>query len=215
MQLAFHLSLLLGVVTVALALIMWKPGPFPRPIRIVVGAMVPFFLMGTLCLLLLSGTGIPTREWAVPAGAVLAVGVGCRSVASSKRRSWGFLAVSLGLCVNFTSLVHGEFTANPGFSRRTARAKQSATIASASAALKKSHAAGDRLPEGPLSAILHEPFYDKIEGTTVEHEWHTPLTGLYRVRKASGSLWCPGGEVMTSGGRLEWRPIVQGKECRP
>jgi hypothetical protein len=212
MPLAIHMTLLALVVVVAVALVAWRPGRLPRPTPDVVVAVAPLLVVGVICQLLLSAAGKPSLEWAVPALAVLAVGLGCRSEGAFRAARWGFLAASLVLCDNFMTLVQlGGYTADPGTSRTIARALQRTEISRASDALMQAHAAGGELPAGPLSALLHRPGYDQVEGRTIERLWHTPLTGLYRVRRTRGSLWYPGGDVMTASRRIEWRPATQGK----
>jgi hypothetical protein len=56
MQLTIHVSLLLGFVAVAAALVAWRPGCFPRPTPSIVVAVVPFLLIGAISLLLLEET---------------------------------------------------------------------------------------------------------------------------------------------------------------
>jgi hypothetical protein len=203
-----HVSLLVAVILTAIGLVAWRPGLFPRPLVRVLIPITPLLLIGIMCALMLSAYGAPLREWAVPALSILALGLFCRSERSFRYGTHAFLIAAIVLCWNFTRIMAPPFpyTADTVHAGGLTRAREQAEIAGAQKALRTISVVAPSFPEGPVSAILNEPKYDAVRHVTIQPEWHTPLTGLYRVRRAQGSLWYPGGDVLTASRRIEWRP---------
>lgn len=208
MSLFVHLALLAAVVVATLVLVAWDRGRSQRPIGKLLLAVSPFVVIGGLCGLLMSATGVPVVEWALPALAVLVVGLICRSDRFFNGMRWAMLVVAAILCVNFTGLVHGSFTAEPSYSERESKSRQRVVLTAAGKALRESYPPQTVLPEGPVSEILDDPQFNVVDVFVFEPQWHTPLTRLYRIKRNRASLWYPGGDVATASQRLKLRSGV-------
>lgn len=208
MEIAIHLSLIAAVVISTVALVVWDWGyPPKRSLKEVLIALLPLVVVGGVCGLLMSATGAPLVEWVIPALAVLTVGMLCGSERVFHRTRWAMFLVTIILCVNFTSLVHGDFTAAPGYSRGVSKARQALAMNAARKALEKSYPADTVLPEGSVATLLGEPDTGIVEVDTIERCWFTPLTRLYLVKRGQAMLWCPGGSLEAASKQLELRAI--------
>ena len=202
MAFVIHLALLSEILITTIVAVAWGRGGAPRSVRAVFGIVIPFLILGIACALLMSATGAPVIEWAFPALAVLIIGL---SRPSDRVFTWLprviFLA-ALVLCVNFTHLVHGEFTAAPGFSRAINNSQQRSVLGAAGAALRSRFPAQEVLPKQPLVKLIPDARLTSVEIDSVEREWHTPVTRLYRVHRAEGTLWYPGGPIEVASQQL-------------
>jgi hypothetical protein len=191
------------VILITAGLILWRPGlPKGPPLRIVL-AVGPFLVIGVLCSLLLSAYGAPFPQWTIPALATLALGLFCRSERAFRYATYAFLIATVALCWTFGGLISSEFTADPGRTLNLEGAIQWRAIKAASRELGKLSGV---FPEGPVSGILQDRRYDTVQRPMVESQWHTPLTGLYRVCRDKGYLWYPGGDVVIASRQIRWRP---------
>ncbi len=194
-MLTFYLDLLFSTATMALVLVLADLDLSRRPIRVLLLAVSPFAPIGLACCLLLTTTGTPLIEWAFPAVATLLLGVFCKSDRIFAGARLVMLAAAVGLCASFLFLVRHDYTADPTRSSLLAKALEKSSIQVAGAALRKQFDGRPNVPEGPVGKILGVPRLDTIEVVSLERQWHTPLTRLYRVRRVHEVLWCPGGEV--------------------
>jgi hypothetical protein len=199
-----HVFLFLAVIVIALGVIVWRPGLFPRPWLQVAWTIAPFLILGVISSLMQSVYGSPTREWVIPALAALALGVFCRSERAFRYGAHAFLIAAIVLWWNFADVVLSGYTADPVMTMKLERSIQGGKITTAARDLRKLTGV---FPAAPVSAILHQPQYDAVTGTTIEWQWHTPLTGLYRVHRTKGSLWYPGGDVVVASRGIKWRPV--------
>jgi|GEM_PF-1621506 len=208
MEVAIHLSLIAAVVISTVALVIWDWGyPPKRSIREVLIAVLPLIVVGGVCGLLMSATGAPLVEWVIPSLAILVVGMACGSERVFQRTRWAMFLVTIILCVNFTGLVHGDFTAAPGYSRVVSKTRQRMAMNAARKALEKSYPADSVLPEGPVATLLGEPNTGVVEVDTIERCWFTPITRLYLVKRGRAILWCPGGSLEAASKQLELRAM--------
>lgn len=210
MQLGLHITLLASVVVAMVTCSIWFRGRAERPIGAILFAVLPFIVLGGVSGLLVSATGAPLIEWILPALAVLTVGLACKSDRVFDWFRWSMPFVALVLFLNFTLLVHSEYTASARYPLRVSESLQSGWKQEAGDALRDRFGPEEVIPEGPVSRILGNPKYDQVESLVVERQWHTPFTRLSHVKKAPASLWYPGGEVETSSKRLEVRTSVRG-----
>ena len=184
MMLGLHLSLLAVVVVSTVACSIWFRGRAERPIGSILFAILPFVLLGVLSGLLVSATGAPMIEWILPALAVLTVGLTCKSDRVFDWFRWSMPLVALVLFLNFTLLVHGEYTASTQYPVRVGESLQSAWKQEAGNALRDRFGPEEVIAEGPVSRILGDPKYDKVDSLAVERQWHTPITRLAREKRA-------------------------------
>ncbi len=208
MQVDLHLFLLAAVVVATVGCAVRYRGRTTRSMGAVLAATSPFLVLGVISGLLLSARGAPVVEWALPMIAVLVVGVTCRSDRAFDVFRWSMTVAALILFVNFLSLVQGDYTSIPYYSRAVSRSLAIHAKTQASQDLQARFGPEEVIPEGPVSGILGEPKYDRVETLVVERQWYTPITRLSRVRKEPASLWYPGGAVETGSKHLEVRATV-------
>jgi len=196
MVLLCYLILLLAVVLSMLVLVVRNWGyPTQRSLKDLLVALLPFLGLGVASLLLMTATGAPRIEWVVPALAVLAIGLTCRSDRLFTAMRAAMFLVACVLCVLFTQLVHTDFTAVPAHNARISKLRQSVALKAARTALEQAYPPDRVLPEGPVASLLSEPALGVVVTNTVERRWFTPITRLYQVKQGQARVWYPGGRL--------------------
>jgi len=201
-----HVAVLAVVVVMTLVILARHHNRSDRSLRTVAIAVSPFLLVGMGSRLLLSATGVPIVEWLLPATSVLVLGLFWNSRRGFEVVRWSMILVAVALCVNFTELAHGRYTASPESTKRIAAARQRAMLDLAANSLHRTFGPEVMLPAGPISEILDSGEFTSVDAIPlVQHEWHTPVTRLYRVVPRKTSIWCPGGRVDTASRNLRFQ----------
>jgi len=206
MGLLCYLILLIGAVLLTLVLVVRNWGyPTQRSLKDLLVALLPFLGIGVMSLLLMSATGSPCIEWVVPALAVLAIGLTCKSDRLFTAMRTAMFLVACVLCVLFTQLVHTDFTAVPAHNARISKLRQSVALKAARTALEQAYSPDRVLPEGPVASLLSEPALGVVVTNTLERRWFTPITRLYQVKHGHARVWYPGGRLDVASAKLGLR----------
>jgi hypothetical protein len=113
-MITIHVSLLILVIVLTIALVAWQPGCIPRSPVAVFLRMLPLLVIGVIFSLLLSVDGHPVPEWAIPTMAIAIVGLFCRSKAGFRYGTHVILMAAIVLCCNWMRLVQtGDYTSAP------------------------------------------------------------------------------------------------------
>jgi len=193
-MLTLHIVLLIGAIVVAgICLALWGGHP-QRSIWQVLGASLPTWLVGVLSSLVLSASGRPAIEWALPLICILILGIGCKSDRVFRHAAVGLTVVAFLLCVNFFSLTSRGYSGVDHSGVAATLLKNG--LKGAADKLREEHAPDEVLPAQKLSTQTQNRYVK---------EWHTPVTMLYRVEKQPVAIWYPGGPVAVGVENLEIR----------
>jgi hypothetical protein len=208
MWIGIHLTLLGSVAAATIVSVIRGYGQGPRrSLPRIVLSLVPFFIVALCCASLLSINGAPTIEWALPTAAVIVVNLIHPPRCLFRIIYWFLLGMCLSLCISFIFLVQvqEEFTTNPALVEQISSLRERIAKQEGRAALQKLYGLEVVFEPAPVWKLLNDANVRNIEVLTVDEEWHTLLTRLYRVSRKPGLLWYPGGTLRRGCERLELR----------
>lgn len=183
----------------------WPAQDAQKPFHIT--EVIPLLLIGVLFSLTLNANGFPLIEWLMPAIAASALMI----MTPNRRRRLKicvlYCVLSIGLCLNFMSLITTGFTSAPQRTLSLENARQAPAIKTASRALSEHLNAADTVHATPLARLINRSVPDVIS-ISISRTWHTWLTRLYRIERHPMELWAvpraPAGEM-----KVELRPREQ------
>ena len=202
---ALHAVALLIVLLSPLVLFFSRPSGTSANRQMVIEKIVyviPFLIIGALFSAFLSINGTPLAEWVIPAFVVLAAAIIAPSVSSMRRLSIVVLVLCIALCVEGLWLRESGYTSNPELTLRSNRARSRAVLNSVRETASRQQLLPEDMPK-PLNELLRQDI-PTVESVDIVSEWHTLITGLFRIKTREQVIWVVGidGEVP----RLEARP---------
>ncbi len=206
MQIGFQVLLLCTVITTPIvAAIRFRTGP-ARSLSDISSALGPYLLLA-IPSALLAQESKPFVEWFLPALAAMVLAIFCKHEKKYRILWWATFVAAIILCVNFLSLDGGDYCRGKQLIQRVNTARTIDLQRQGKEALKNKFAAAAVMPPGPVSKLLNAPVFDEAEIVTFKTEWHSPLTGLFHVKKEKAILWYPGGRMDEASERLELRVL--------
>jgi hypothetical protein len=199
-----HALVVLGAAVAPLIAIGLSPGRRVRPVRAVLIGIAPIAAVAMMSLLILSATGVPISEWAVPLAATALAGLFVKSQRLFDALRWSLFVLAVLLCLNAMALRADGYASSVASGRY--QALEQNRLAALGQRLRKASPANQEYPPGPLATVLAEPGIGDWDRRTLEALWHTAFTGLYEVRTTPGEVWYPGGPVATGSQQLSWKP---------
>lgn len=204
-----HLALLaLTAAAIVASIAMGGGRSAGRPLRDLLWASVPVLVIGGVCSLLLLQGRKPVAEWLLPLAGVLLIGWRCRRGTVFRGARIIAPLVAAVLVLHFLFVAHAKGVTNaPQELERISMLHQQIALDAARQALKSGLDPNAVLPAGPIRTILPEVTLDAEQFLVgrARAEWHTWFTGLYRVERFRGRVWCPGGPAGQAIANLEVR----------
>lgn len=164
--------------------------------------LAPFLIVGVICSLLLCVHGVPLAEWALPTFAIIAAAFIAPSARSMRWFSIVLFVICIGLCADGLWLRGTDYTSSPSGTAGISAAVYKARLSSVREQVKKRQLPAPQQPT-PVQNLFDEPL-PSLESVRVVTEWHTPITGLFRINRGQQEIWLTGmdGDIP----QLEARP---------
>jgi hypothetical protein len=203
-----HIGLLVAVAAATPVFAFVGSSGNPRPITAIFLAILPFAVIGVISSCLLNARGGPTIEWMLPTASVLLLSVCCRT-SRVFRLAWSMLLTGTILLCGNVILLFGlsDYAREPHFGENVARVQERRMIDMGYEAISRRYSPDAVLCEGDVASILRDPLLDNVSVFVVQREWHTPLSGLYRVQTEKRVIWYPGGAVKLGVQGIELRRL--------
>ncbi len=164
---------------------------------------VPFLIIGGIFSSVLSTNGAPLSEWAIPTFVVLAAAFIAPTTSSIRVFAAVVFFICIGLCIEGITLRNSGYTSNPAMTASSSAARSKTILSSVRSKIEKQEM---HLLNGPvLLKELVDQEVPTIESLHVTIEWHTPITGLFRIVPQQQEIWIMGLEGTVP--RLEAKPI--------
>lgn len=172
-------------------------------------AGLPVLVIGLLCSLLLLGGRKPVLEWLLPLCGLLLLGWRCGHTSTFRIARIIAPLVAAILVFHFLLVSHTEGVTNaPRELERVSELEKSSTLGEVEKLLLSKFPPDREFPAGPVHTVVPElPLEAGV--VTIKRarpEWHSQLSGLYRVDRHPETIWYPGGPVAVACKHLETRP---------
>jgi len=164
---------------------------------------VPFLLVGTIVSAILSVNGSPLAEWSIPTFAIIAVAFFAPSVSFMRTFSIVMFFVCLALCADGLWLRESNYTSSPAQTASSSSAVSHAILRNVGDKVGKLNLPPVDSPR-PLDELV-DLTIPNVESMTFAAEWHTPITGLFRIQRSEQKIWIVGMNGVAP--QLETRPF--------
>lgn len=205
----FHLALLIGCVVVSFSAVYLAPSRMERRGYIVGGAMLPFLIAGACSMMWMETNDFPTTEWVLPALAAFGVVAFCGSKKIAGVAYFVISCMMLALLANFFHLVHACYTSDPIAIMKINAGKERLMLEKCKTELESQSDFDGPISPGTVSSIFNDDSFDQLRIIHIKHEWHTPMTRLWRVESESGTIWTEGGLPAYASRQLHVVPTSQ------
>lgn len=174
----------------------------PASIKNIVYAL-PFLIVGGILSAMLSINGTPTSEWVVPTFVIVAAAFIAPSPKSMRTFSIVLFFVCIALCIDGLWLRSSGYTSDPARTASYSAAISRTTLNSVRDKVQKQQWPPVDAPK-PLSELVDQQI-PNVECVHVVTEWHTPITGLFKINRDEQRIWVTGMNGAIP--QLETRPL--------
>jgi hypothetical protein len=165
--------------------------------------VIPFLIVSCISFAFLSIHGGPASEWAIPTFVIIAAALIAPSPSSMRAYSICIFLICIALCGQGLWLRENGYTSDPAMTTNAGNASSRAILNSIRTKIEKQQLAADDLPK-PLSELTDQEI-PKVETLRLVTEWHTPITGLFKITRDKENIWVTG--LNGSSPQLETKPL--------
>ncbi len=153
-----------------------------------------FLLVGCVSALILTSNGKPLGQWLWPG---ISASVVCLVVHNERLRKAvhrGELGMACILCIHYLALVEKDYFGNVTLPKLEA-ARVNWFLQDVATELLTTAQDGLEYPAGLVKDVFPSVRKTSIHTSELESSWHTPITGLYSLRRMKLEAWFAGGTI--------------------
>lgn len=164
----------------------------------IIPALTALLVLGFVLQLILGLNGTPKTQWIIPTICLLSIWVSPLPSRTVRTAGLILFVIAMVLSVHFLVLVHLGYTGAPAMALEVNKARQETALFAYAKKLRATYPCNMEFPHGPVGVVFPELGRVSERNITITREWHTFITGLWKVGSQEADIWYPGG-ILCSG----------------